>query len=570
MRWRPVTRWPRFSWVEGRNLRIDYFWGRGQPDAVRQHAADLAALTPDVVVSSGTTALGFLFRATRTVPIVFVNVADPVGSGFVDTLSRPGRNATGFMQFEYSLSGKWLEVLKQIAPGTKRAAVLRDADVPSGIGQFAVIQSVAPSVGVEVKPINMRDAAEMEDAIATFARSSTGGLLVTSSALALHHRERIIALAAHHKMPAVYYRRYFITSGGLISYGPDLADQYRRAAGYVDRILKGERPADLPVQAPTKYEMVINLKTAKALGLDRSADAPRPRRRGNRMKRREFITLLGGAAAAWPLGAQAQQAAAPLVGFLHGGSSDGAAHQATNFHHGLHQIGYVEGRNVTTEYRWAEGHYDRLPALARDLVGNRPAVIAATGGVASALAAKAASKDIPIVFLMGDDPVKFGLVTSLNRPGGNLTGVSFLAPALEAKRVELLRELVPTAGTIAVLVNPNSPGAEGRLRDVREAAGLLGQQFSIVNASSEGDFEAAFANVVQQRAGALIVVSDPFFTSRRDQLTALAASHRIPAIYHDREFAAGRRFDELWREPCWCIPGGRRLYRSHSQGREAN
>ena len=215
------------------------------------------------------------------------------------------------------------------------------------------------------------------------------------------------------------------------------------------------------------------------------------------MRRREFITLLGGAAAAWPLGAQAQQAAAPLVGFLHGGTSDGAAHQATNFHHGLHQIGYVEGRNITTEYRWAEGHYDRLPALARDLVGNRPAVIAATGGVASALAAKAASKDIPIVFLMGDDPVKFGLVTSLNRPGGNLTGVSFLAPALEAKRVELLRELVPTAGTIAVLVNPNSPGAEGRLRDVREAAGLLGQQFSIVNASSEGDIEVAFANVAQ-------------------------------------------------------------------------
>ena len=256
------------GWVEGRNLRIDYFWGRGQPEAVRQHAADLAALAPDVIVSSGTTALGSLFRATRTVPIVFVNVADPVGSGFVDTLSRPGRNATGFMQFEYSLSGKWLEVLKQIAPNIKRAAVLRDADVPSGIGQFAVIQSVAPSVGVEVKPINMRDGAEMEDAIAAFARSPTGGLLVTSSALALHHREQIIALAAHHKMPAVYYRRYFITSGGLISYGPDLADQYRRAAGYVDRILNGEKPADLPVQAPTKYELVINLKTAKALGLE--------------------------------------------------------------------------------------------------------------------------------------------------------------------------------------------------------------------------------------------------------------------------------------------------------------
>jgi putative ABC transport system substrate-binding protein len=202
------------------------------------------------------------------VPIVFVNVADPVGSGFVDSLSRPGGNATGFMQFEYSLSGKWLEVLKQIAPATTRAAILRDAALPSGIGQFAVIQSVAPSVGLEVKPINMRDAAEMEGAIAAFARSPGGGLVVTSSSLALHHRELVIALAARHKLPAVYYRRYFITSGGLVSYGPDLADQYRRAAGYVDRILKGAKPGDLPVQAPVKYELVINLKAAKAIGLN--------------------------------------------------------------------------------------------------------------------------------------------------------------------------------------------------------------------------------------------------------------------------------------------------------------
>jgi putative tryptophan/tyrosine transport system substrate-binding protein len=256
------------GWVEGRNLRIAYFWGRGQPEAVRQHAADLAALAPDIVVSSGTTALGFLLRATRTVPIVFVNVADPVGSGFVDSLSRPGGNATGFMQFEYSLSGKWLEVLKQIAPSVTRAAVLRDADVPSGIGQFAVIQSVAPSVGLEFKPINMRNAAEMEGAIAAFASSPTGGLVVTSSSSALHYREQIIALAARHKLPSVYYRRYFTTSGGLMSYGPDLADQYRRAAAYVDRILKGDKPADLPVQAPTKYELVVNLKTAKTLGLE--------------------------------------------------------------------------------------------------------------------------------------------------------------------------------------------------------------------------------------------------------------------------------------------------------------
>ncbi len=226
----------------------------------------------------------------------------------------------------------------------------------------------------------------------------------------------------------------------------------------------------------------------------------------------------------------------PVIGFLHGASADGAAPQVTAFHQGLNQTGYVEGRNVTIEYRWAEGHYDRLPALAADLVGYRLSVIAATGGIASVLAAKAVTKEIPIVFLTGDDPVKCGLVASLNRPGGNLTGVSFLSPALEAKRVELLRELVPTATTIAVLVNPNSPGAEARLRDVREAAGLLGQQFSVVNAGSEGDFEVAFAGLVQQRAGALIVVSDPLFNSRRDQLAALAARRAIPAIYFDREF----------------------------------
>jgi putative tryptophan/tyrosine transport system substrate-binding protein len=254
------------------------------------------------------------------------------------------------------------------------------------------------------------------------------------------------------------------------------------------------------------------------------------------VKRRAFITLLGGAAA-WSLGAQAQQAAVPVVGFLHGASADGAAYQITAFRQGLNQIGYVEGRNVTIEYRWAEGHYDRLPALAADLVAHPLAVIATAGGITSVLAAKAVTKAIPIVFLTGDDPVKFGLVASLNRPGGNLTGVSFLSPALEAKRVELLRQLVPTATTIAVLVNPSSPGAEARLEDVREAARLLGQQVRIVNARSEGDFEAAFAGLVQLGAGALIVVSDPLFNNHRDELTALTARRAIPAIYFDREFA---------------------------------
>jgi ABC-type uncharacterized transport system substrate-binding protein len=256
------------GWVEGRNLRIDYLWGEGLANVIRKQAAELVALAPDVILASGTSALGTLLQATHTVPIVFVNVSDPVGSGFVDSLSRPGGNATGFMQFEYSLSGKWLELLKQIAPAVTRAAVLRDAALTSGIGQFAVIQSVASSVGVEVSPVNVREAGEIERAIAAFARSPNGGLVVTSSALAVRHRELIIALAARHKLPAIYYRRYWIASGGLVSYGYDLPDQYRRAAAYLDRVLKGEKPADLPVQAPTRYELVINLKTAKALGLE--------------------------------------------------------------------------------------------------------------------------------------------------------------------------------------------------------------------------------------------------------------------------------------------------------------
>jgi putative ABC transport system substrate-binding protein len=253
--------------TDGRDVRIDTRWGAANTDDIRKYAAELVALAPDVILAAGNAPVERLLQATRTVPIVFVIVIDPVGSGIVDSLSQPGGNATGFMQFEYSLTAKWLELLKQIAPSVTRAAVLRDSTVAAGIGQFAVIQSVAPSVGVEVTPINGRDAPEIERAIAAFARVSNGGLIVTASALAGVHRDLLITLAARHKLPAVYSNRLFVAAGGLISYGADLVDQYRRAAGYVDRILKGEKPADLPVQAPTKYELVINLKTAKALGL---------------------------------------------------------------------------------------------------------------------------------------------------------------------------------------------------------------------------------------------------------------------------------------------------------------
>jgi putative tryptophan/tyrosine transport system substrate-binding protein len=255
------------GWTIGRNVRIDTRWAGGKADDIRRHAAELAALAPDVILAHGTSTLAPLLQATRTVPIVFTALSDPVAAGFVDSLARPGGDATGFMNFEFSLSGKWLELLKQIAPDVTRVAVLRDSAISAGIGLFSAIQSAAPSLRMDVSPVNMRDAVEIERAVAAFARSPNGGLILTGSGLANVHRDLIITLAARHKLPAVCYERSFITAGGLVSYGANYIDQYRRAAGYVDRILKGERPADLPVQAPTKYELVINLKTAKALGL---------------------------------------------------------------------------------------------------------------------------------------------------------------------------------------------------------------------------------------------------------------------------------------------------------------
>jgi putative ABC transport system substrate-binding protein len=255
------------GWTIGRNVQIDTRWAAADADLFRRYVAELVAAAPDVILAATSYAVAPLQQATRTVPIVFVNTVDPVGAGFVASLARPGTNATGFLLYEYGISGKWLELLKQIAPGVARVAVLRDPTATAGIGQFAAIQAVAPPFGVELTPVDVRDIGEVERAITAFARASDGGLIVTGSPAQAVHRRLIVALAARHKLPAVYPFRYMATDGGLISYGPNTIDQYRRAASYVDRILRGEKPADLPVQAPTKYELVINLKTAKALGL---------------------------------------------------------------------------------------------------------------------------------------------------------------------------------------------------------------------------------------------------------------------------------------------------------------
>ena len=521
------------DWTIERNVEIDIRWATANADAIRRHAAELAALAPDVILAHGAPTLGPLLQVTRTVPIVFPVASDPVAAGFVESLARPGGNATGFMDWEYGMAVKWPELLKQIAPSVTRVAVLRDPAIASGPAQFGVIQAVAPSLGMDVVPINVRDVPEIERALAAFARSSNGSLIVTPSGFASVNRDLIITLAARHRLPAVYFGRYFVNSGGLISYGNDIVDQYRRAAGYVDRILRGEKPADLPVQAPTKYELVINLKTAKALGLESPADRARARRRGDRVNRREFITLLGGAVAAWPLAARAQQPAMPVIGFLNGQSAQAFAPIVTSFRRGLNEAGYVEGQNVAIEYRWAEGRVDRLSPLAADLVRRQVAVIAATGGNNSALVAMQATSTIPIVFTSSDNAVERGLVASINRPGGNVTGVSWFSAELGPKRLGLLHELVPNATIVALLINPDNPESARQPAELQDAARAIGLQLVVLTATTAGDIDTAFTAMVQNRVGALLVGSDPFFGNRREQIIALAAQHAIPTIYAD-------------------------------------
>jgi len=262
-----VQRLRDLGWTEGGNVRIETRWAAGNAMDMRKYAAELISFAPNVILAAGGSTVVPLMQATNNIPIVFTGVSDPVGGGLVASLAGPSGNVTGFTAFEYSMSGKWLELLKDVAPTVKGVAVLRDPGIPQGIGQFGAVQPLGPSLGVEVSPLNVRDAVEIERDITAFAHGSNG-LIITASGLAIVHRELIVTLAARYKLPAIYFERFFVAGGGLISYGPDLLNQYRRAAGYVDRILKGEKPADLPVEAPTKYELVINLKTAKALGLD--------------------------------------------------------------------------------------------------------------------------------------------------------------------------------------------------------------------------------------------------------------------------------------------------------------
>ncbi len=420
-----------------------------------------------------------------------------------------------------------------------RVAVLRDPAIASGTGQFGVIQAMAPSLRVEVNPVGMRDAGEIERSVAAFARSPNGGLIVTASGSANVHRNLIVTLAARHKLPAVYYERFFAAGGGLVSYGPDYVDQFRRAAGYVDRILKGEKPADLPIQTPTKYQTRAQPQDRQGSWPRSAANGARARRRGDRMIRREFIMLLGGAAA-WPLGARAQQQAMPVVGILGAGSP--APLFTVALAQGLKESGYTESQNVRIEYRWARGAYDLLPKMADELV-SLPVNVLATFGTAAARVVKGASvkvsPPVPVVFSFGSDPVAEGLVASLNRPGGNMTGATSIAGSLAPKRLELLRSLLgDDDASLAILINPDNPLAELERADAETAARTLGQRLEVLTARNESEIDTAFASLKQRHIRGLIIAVDTFYFGQMRQMAALASRLAVPAIGPLQEFAA--------------------------------
>ena len=399
------------------------------------------------------------------------------------------------------------------------------------------VQAAAGRFGLEADTLEIRRVEDITPAFEAL-KGRADALYVVADPLVNTNRARIHTLAMGARLPAIYNARDHVEAGGLMSYGPNFPELYRRAADFVDRILRGAKPGDIPVEQPTNFDFVINLKTAKALGLDFAADTARPRRRGDRMKRAASSSRCSAARRRrGRSAAQAQQPAMPVIGYLSPTSFGVLSERLRGLHQGLKEVGYIVGENVAIEYRWSEGQYDQLPAMAAELVRKQVSVIVA-GANAATFAAKAATTTIPIVFLLAEDPVQLGLVASLSRPGGNATGINFVSGELTAKRLELLHELVPAAARVAVLVNPADATATATvLRDLEPAVRTTGLKIQVLKASTSQEIHAAFAAMVRERSEALFLGSDPFFTSRRVQLATLAARHAIPLASQAREIA---------------------------------
>jgi putative tryptophan/tyrosine transport system substrate-binding protein len=518
------------GWTDGRNVRIDLRWAGTDSNRIRALAQELVGLKPDIILTQATPTTAAVQRETRTIPIVFANVADRVASGFVPRLDRPGGNITGFASFEAPLGGKWLELLSEIAPGLKQAAIMLEPDTNP---QFMLPSFEMAARSLKITPIivPVHGDAEIEAAIKDLGREPGGGLVVPSGVTLAAHAAPIITAERTRGLFGILLcqRRRFallrtrpgrhLSSRRHLRRSHSARREARGAAGATaDKIRDGREPQD-----------------RQGARSDGAAIDSASRRRGDRMKRRQFIAGLG-SAAAWPLAARAQQPTMPVIGYLGAQSADDYKNFTVPFLQGLKETGYIEGQNVAVEYRWAENQYDRLPALAADLVRRRVAAIVAPTSPA-ALAAKAATTTIPIVFTTGGDPVALGLVASLNRPGTNVTGIANLAAELTPKRLQLLRELIPNATMFGVLADPAFPATQSIIMDLQAAPRALGLQLLLVNARTDSDFEIAFATFSQQHVGAVMVSDSTFFNWRTEQLAALAVRHALPAIFPFRESA---------------------------------
>jgi putative ABC transport system substrate-binding protein len=520
------------GWEDGRNVRYLFVWAEGRNERAPALAEQLIAQNVDLIITFGDPAIRAAQRATQVIPIV--GMTDGHGRQWARSQHGAARRQHDRGQHSLSRVGRQrLEILHEFVPQARRVAVLADPNTFSNRTQLA---SAARDLGVELLVFEVQNPDEIGGPLDAIEAARVEAVNVLASPQLNAARHVIIERTRKARLPAIYQFPETAEEGGLLSYGPRVLLCFRHVVSLVDKVLRGTKPADLPIEQPTKFELAVS-EDSNRNRCDDPANAPVARRRGDRVRRRDFITLLGGAAVAWPLAARAQQSVKPVVGYLHGGRASGfSAAQATAFRQGLGETGYDEGRNVTIEYRWAEGRYDRFPELAADLVRRNVAVIAAASTPA-ALAAKAATTTVPIVFQFGVDPVAAGVVNSFNRPGGNVTGIVNLSVGLIAKRLELVRQLVPQTKLIAVLLNPDDTAVTALEKDdIGNARATLGIQLEVLEASTIPGIETAFARAVDIRAGALVISSDSLFVGAPAEMATLAMRYGVASIHPHRGF----------------------------------
>ena len=531
-----------------------------------------------MIFAANTPSVAALRRETREIPIVFANLSDPVGSGLVASLARPGGNITGFAAFEYSLGGKWLEILRELAPNTKQVSVLSNPDTaPYAPLYVSSLEAAAPPFSMRLFAAPVRTPSEIEQAMVNESREPDSSLIVLPDSYTVSHRATVVALAARFRLPAVYAFQIQAVDGGLVSYGPETSDLYRRATSYIDRILRGANPADMPVQHPTKYEMVINLKTAKALGIEvpsffqqradevielglpfaavhmatigtKRTSAPSQRVSLSRampclwlgvdMKRREFITLLSGTAATWPLVARAQQSERTRrIGILHdyAAADPEGRLQIAAFREELRKLGWAEGRNVTIDVQSGAADVDLIRTYAKELVAKEPDVVLGVGGSIVA-ALQRATRTLPIVFVNVTDPVGGGLVASLARPGGNATGFTQFEFGISAKWLELLKEVAPGIMQVAVIRDPTARSGGGQLGAIQAVAPSFGVNVRPIDAGDAEAIQRDLAALSRETKTGLVVTSSRLARLHRELILSVAARHRVPAVYAFRVF----------------------------------